>query len=290
MKIDDNLRVEYLNYLKLRLKKTTFDENKIKFDKYIYQYFKGVKIKRLNLDHIIEWKIFINNHNFKSNYNSNLYYILANFFDYLEKYKKLKCNYARKEGNFRNKKTNTNGKYWTIEEFNKFISNVNDEQYNILFRLLYFSGMRKGELLALTKKDIDFNNNTITINKSISKKHEIFEPKTESSNRIIHINNNLISRLKKYTNNLKDNDLVFDIPFTTLKRKKDYYCKISNVEQIKIHEFRHSHAIYLYTNKIPLNEIQHRLGHSDMSTTTDTYLKYLPNNEKRVIKLLNSVC
>ena len=46
----------------------------------------------------------------------------------------------------------------------------------------------------------------------------------------------------------------------------------------------------LYENGIPIKDIQMRLGHSSMSTTTDTYLKYLPKKEKRVIQLLNSVC
>ena len=79
------------------------------------------------------------------------------------------------------------------------------------------------------------------------------------------------------------------ISFTTLERKKNYYCKLAKVKQIKIHEFRHSHACLLFKNKIEIEDISYRLGHSSISMTMDTYLKYLPKNEKRVISTLNQL-
>lgn len=146
--------------------------------------------------------------------------------------------------------------------------------------------MRKGELLALKWEDIDFINKTISINKTITREHEIQTPKTQTSNRIISISDNLINELSKLK---RDSEFIFDISFTQLKRKKDYYCNLSGVKQIKIHEFRHSHACLLFTNKIEIEDISYRLGHSNISMTMSTYLKYLPRNEKRVVNLLNSL-
>ena len=146
--------------------------------------------------------------------------------------------------------------------------------------------MRKGELLALKWEDIDFINKTISINKTITREHEIQMPKTHTSNRIISISDNLINELSKLK---RDSEFIFDISFTQLKRKKDYYCNLSGVKQIKIHEFRHSHACLLFTNKIEIEDISYRLGHSNISMTMSTYLKYLPRNEKRVVNLLNSL-
>ena len=82
---------------------------------------------------------------------------------------------------------------------------------------------------------------------------------------------------------------IFNISFSQLKRKKDYYCDISGIKLIKIHEFRHSHAILLYQNSVPIDEISSRLGHSKISITTDIYLKYMPRNEKRVSNFLNTL-
>ena len=266
--------------------KNTFKE---RFELRILPYFKNYNIEDVDIDSLNKWKEYILSFNYSFNYNRNLFYIFSRFLNLCVKYYGLEKNLLYDVGCFKNNDI-VKHDFYTIIEFRRFIKGFDNIVYKIFFELLFYTGVRPGEAMAL--KFSDLQENCIYINKTINEhgKREINSPKTKSSIRIIHINNNLISRLKKYTSNLKDNDLVFDIPFTTLKRKKDHYCKISGVEQIKIHEFRHSHAIYLYINKIPLNEIQHRLGHSDMSTTTDTYLKYLPNNEKRVIKLLNSIC
>lgn len=279
---------EYFKYSKMKLKKTTYKEQEIKIKKYILEYFKNKNIYDIKLNDIILWKEYIESFNFKYNYKSYLYYSLSSIFDFLEKYYNIEKNYAKLEGNFKNNDIKNNGNIWTIDEFNLFINSIDDVYYKILFKLLFFTGMRKGELLALTWNDIDFNNNKIIINKSITRNHEILPPKTNSSNRIISISKELVNDLLKIKKNQHNNDLIFNISFTHLKRIKDYYCKKANVKQIKIHEFRHSHACLLFTNKIEIEDISYRLGHSNINMTLSTYLKYLPKNEKRVIKLLNS--
>ena len=286
----DSIMEEYFRYSKMKLKKTTYEEQERKIRLYIVPYFKNKNIYEFSIKDIIFWKEYIESKNFSYNYNSYLFYCMCSIMDFLMKFYDLKCNYARLEGNFKNKEPHKIGNYWSIEEFNQFLSVIENKEDRILFKLLYFSGMRKGEILALKYSDINIYDNTISINKSITRNHELLSTKTMSSNRIITLSNNIIKEIFELKENNSDDQLIFNISFTTLKRKKDYYCNLSGVKQIKIHEFRHSHSIYLYLNNIPIDEIQHRLGHTNMSTTTDTYLKYLPRNEKRVIKLLNSVC
>lgn len=278
----------YINYLKLNLKKSTYDDKIIKLKKYIIDYFKEKDIKKISINDFIEWKCYIETFKFKYNYKSNIYYCFTTFLDYLMKYYNLSKNVARLEGNFKNYDITNNGSIWTIEEFNRFINVIENEKYKILFKLLFFTGMRKGELLALTWNDIDITNNVIYINKTITREHTLQTPKTKSSNRIISINKNLMNELIKFKTN--NNELIFNISFTNLKRIKDKYCKISGVKQIKIHEFRHSHACLLYKNNIEIENISNRLGHSNMEITINTYLRNLPKNEKKVVKLLNSLC
>ena len=155
--------------------------------------------------------------------------------------------------------------------------------------MLYFTGLRKGELLALKWEDINFYERTIKINKTITRTHELQTPKTKSSNRIISLDDEMIRQLKELKINNNDDFIFGNVTFTTLLRKKNYYCDIANVKRIKIHEFRHSHACLLFMNNVPIDQISNRLGHSKISITTDTYLKYIPKNEKRVIMTLNSL-
>lgn len=277
---------EYFKYSKTIYKKSNYYEQNRKILKHILPYFKDKNIYEIGISDIVSWKISIEKNDYSYNYKSYLYYALSSIFDFLVKYYNVDKNYARLEGNFKNNELNKNGNIWTIEEFNQFINGIDDDYYKILFKLLFFTGMRKGELLALKWEDIDFNNKTISINKTITRNHELQTPKTQTSNRIISISDNLINDLSKLERN---SEFIFDISFTQLKRKKDYYCNLSGVKQIKIHEFRHSHACLLFTNKIEIEDISYRLGHSNISITMSTYLRYLPRNEKRVVKLLNSL-
>lgn len=277
---------EYFKYSKTIYKKSNYYEQNRKIMKHILPYFKDKDIYKIGIGDIVSWKISIEKYNYSYNYKSYLYYALTSIFDFLVKYYNVDKNYARLEGNFKNNELNKNGNIWTIEEFNQFINSIDDLYYKILFKLLFFTGMRKGELLALKWEDIDFNNKTISINKTITREHEIQTPKTHTSNRIISISDNLINELSKLKH---DHEFIFDISFTQLKRKKDYYCNLSGVKQIKIHEFRHSHACLLFTNKIELEDISYRLVHSSISMTMTTYLKYIPKNEKRVLETFNSI-
>lgn len=282
----DNAIEEYFKYSKMKLKKSNYEEQRRKILKHILPYFKNKNIYEINLVDIVSWKMYIEEQHYKYNYKSYLYYALVSIFDFFVKYYDIEKNYAKLEGNFKNKEVKEKGNIWTIEDFNIFINSVDDEFYKILFKFLYFTGMRKGELLALKWEDIDFKNKTIFINKTITRNHDLQTPKTNSSNRIISISDSLINDLEKLNHK---NEFIFNISFTQLERKKNYYCSIAGVKQIKIHEFRHSHACLLFQNKIEIEDISYRLGHSSISMTMSTYLSYLPRNEKRVVKLLNSL-
>lgn len=296
------IRENYFSFIKIKLKNSTYQINKKKIELYIINPNKNKNIYEFGTREFIEWEIFIEKFGFSYNYKSSLFYLFKEFLDYCINFYNLKENVAIKIGNFRNDEITKNGNIWTYDDFKKFISVVDNKIYYTLFNFLFFTGVRKGEALALTFNDIDFKNKKIRINKTITRYLDnnnnkiITSPKTKSSNRIISIDNKLVKEiesLKSEYNNFNNDMYIFggnsSISFTTLERKKNYYCNIAKVKQIKIHEFRHSHACLLFKNKIEIEDISYRLGHSSISMTMDTYLKYLPKNEKRVISTLNQL-
>lgn len=295
----------FLKFLKNRLKYSTYETNERKIKKYILEFFIGKNIYSFEMKDYINWKIYIESFNFSYNYKSSLHYCFTTFFDFCIIYYGIEKNVAKIIGNFRNDDIKKIGNIWTIEEFEKFIQVVDHPIYKCLFNFLYFTGCRKGECLALTFDDIDFENHTVYINKTITRflkngKKIITTPKTKSSIRTISLDDFMfyeIIKLREYYitnyNNFNNSFYIFgginSISFTTLKRKKDKYCDLANVKRIKIHEFRHSHTCLLYENKVPIQDISKRLGHTDISITMGTYLKNLPRKEKRVISTLNSI-
>ena len=301
-----SIAFNYLNYTKLKKKINTYKTNERRFLIYILEYFKNYNVEEITCNDYLEWQMYINKYNFSYNYKSNIHYLFSDFLEYCINFYNLSFNVAKKVGNFKNNEIAKIGNIWTITDFNNFIKYVDRFEYNVLFRLLFFTGLRKGEAMALTFNEIDFENRRIYIYKNLTKYKDsnnnyiINTPKTKKSNRYIMIDdclsNELVKLKKYYLNKYKyfNNDMfVFGgekvISFTSLERNKNKYCKISGVKQIKIHEFRHSHACLLFNNNVPINEISLRLGHSKISMTSDIYLKYLPNNEKRVINTLNSI-
>lgn len=295
----------FLKFLKNRLKYSTYETNERKIKKYILDFFIGKNIYSFEMKDYINWQMYIESFNFSYNYKSSLHYCFTTFFDFCIIYYGIEKNVAKIIGNFRNDDIKKIGNIWTIEEFEKFIQVVDNPIYKCLFNFLYFTGCRKGECLALTFDDIDFENHTVYINKTITRflkngEKIITTPKTKSSIRTISLDDFMfyeIIKLREYYitnyNNFNNSFYIFgginSIPFTTLKRKKDKYCDLANVKRIKIHEFRHSHTCLLYENKVPIQDISKRLGHTDISITMGTYLKNLPRKEKRVISTLNSI-
>ena len=301
----DEAIYSFLKFLKNRLKYSTYETNERKIKKYILDFFIGKNIYSFEMRDYINWQMYIESFNFSYNYKSSLHYCFTTFLDFCMIYYGIEKNIAKIIGNFRNDDIKKIGNIWTIEEFEKFIQVVDNPIYKCLFNFLYFTGCRKGECLALTFDDIDFENHTVYINKTITRflkngKKIITTPKTKSSIRTISLDDFMfyeIIKLREYYitnyNNFNNSFYIFgginSISFTTLKRKKDKYCDLANVKRIKIHEFRHSHTCLLYENKVPIQDISKRLGHTDISITMGTYLKNLPRKEKRVISTLNSI-
>ena len=160
------------------------------------------------------------------------------------------------------------------------------------FELLYWCGIRVGELLALTPADFDFNKKTLTINKSYQRlkgRDVITSPKTLKSNRTIKIPEFLCDEVQKYINMLyeiKDNERLFPITKSYLHHEMDRGSRVANVKRIRIHDLRHSSISLLIEMGFSALAIADRVGHESIDITY-RYAHLFPNKQIEMAEKLN---
>ena len=198
--------------------------------------------------------------------------------------------------------------FYTPQEFQQFISVVDDPLYKTLFTLLYRTGMRSGEALALTWSDIDFQRSFVSITKTVNTKMGggflLLPPKTASSVRTIKAPQKVMTLLSSWRDiqpvspeNLAQ-AFVFGLerplPNSTLQKKKhDYYKKareaFPGLHEIRVHSFRHSCASALINSGATIVFISKYLGHSSTKETLDTYAHFFPNESDVVAGMLDNL-
>lgn len=165
-------------------------------------------------------------------------------------------------------------KAWTKEEYLKFSEAMMDKPRSYYaFEMLYWCGIRMGELLALTPKDFDFEKQTLTINKSYQRlngRDVITSPKTKKSNRVIKIPKFLCEEMQEYIGMLyevNENDRLFPITKHYLHHEMDRGAKLAGVKRIRIHDLRHSAISLLIEMGFSALAIAERVGHESIDIT-----------------------
>lgn len=189
---------------------------------------------------------------------------------------------------------------WQVDEFNQFIKYVNNETHEAFFITLFYTGMRLGEIQALTWKD--FKNGELQIVKSLTtktqdKSYAIKEPKSTSSIRNIQVGKNLEMYLNKYKEKqskipgFNEDWFMFGnlkpLAKTTITREKDRAIKEAGVKRISIHDFRHSHASNLIANGINIVAVSKRLGHSNVEMTLRVYTHLIKTTEDQLLTYID---
>ena len=204
----------------------------------------------------------------------------------------------------------TKMQFWTIAEFQQFLKLFEVDEYNIklLFTILFFTGLRLGEALALTWQDVDFTSNTIHVtkstyvNKGIS---HISTTKTKAGTRRIIINKKLSQELETWQKKQAKQLQQFSNDITTLqvfqnspiiitkdaieKQYKKILERDNTLKKIRIHDFRHSHASLLINNGEDYLVVKERLGHASITTTIDTYSHLYPSKQKDLADKLDDL-
>ena len=184
-------------------------------------------------------------------------------------------------------------KHFENQELKKFLDyldslNLDKFRYyyeNTLYKFLLATGCRINEALALSWSDIDLDNAVVHITKTLNYKQETNSPKSKTSLRDIDIDQATVSMLKQYrlrqtkeawkigkSESVVFSDFIHEYPNNrTLQTRLRTHFKRAKVTNIGFHGFRHTHASLLLNSGIPYKELQHRLGHSTLAMTMDTY-------------------
>lgn len=163
------------------------------------------------------------------------------------------------------------------------------------FEMLYWCGIRLGELLALTPADFDFTKSTVTISKSyqrIDRQDIITEPKTPKSNRIIKMPDFLCQEMREYKASLygcKSTDRIFSITKSYLHHEMDRGSKETGVKRIRIHDLRHSHVSLLIEMGFSAVAIADRVGHESIDITY-RYAHLFPSKQTEIADKLEIEC
>ena len=306
---------DYFKYLESCKKTSTVFSYTQDYKKHLEPYFKDKSINKINIQDIKKWAENLAKNGFKVSYMNKILNVLKSIFDYGMKNYDLKSNPAAVYGRFKEKNDtikNDNEKlrYITLDEFNKFISVVDDPLWRTFFITAFYTGARKGELQALKWADVDFNNKQIEINKTLCVKNKggaILTSTKTNKNRKIKMSKTLYDALLNYKDSqmkytdYTDSWFVFGspvyIPPTTIDRYKHKYFQLSGIKEITMHEFRHSHVSLLINEYIKSGQtdtakfflmMSNRMGHS-IDVMQRTYMHLIPSVQDEIVDLLDNL-
>ncbi len=281
---------------KLKLNTWLSKENIIKNK--ILPYFAKRKLAEITARDVIDWQNEIRSLTdcrgkpYSPDYLKNVHTQLSCIFNHAIKYYGLQINPASKVGNMGSEQPKEM-EFWTKAEYLQFLEAMLDKPLSYYaFEMLYWCGIREGELLALTPDDFDFNNNTVRINKSyqrINKQDIITSPKTKKSNRIVQMPDFLSEEIQDYLNQLygaEPNSRIFPITKHYLKHEMQRGCKETGVKPIRIHDLRHSHISLLIDMGFTALAIADRVGHESIDITY-RYAHLFPSRQQEMAKKLN---
>ena len=269
----------YLMDLESRIKKNTFLTKKHIIETKILPYFGRRKLDEIRTCDVIQWQNEMmkltkdNGELFSPTYLKTIHNQLSAILNHAVNFYGLKDNVARKAGNM-GKEESKEMEFWTQDEFQAFLEFVADKEMSYYaFEILYWTGIREGELLALTPEDFNFQKKTLRINKSYQRlegEDVITDPKTPKSNRTIVMPDFLADEMEDFINRMygiEKNERIFTISKSYLHHEMDRGAKLAGVKRIRIHGLRHSHISLLINLGFSALAIGERVGHEAVDIT-----------------------
>lgn len=291
----------YLRDKKEHMKQVTFRTKESRVIHWILPYFQDRTTDSITAADIRTWQTDLKNATgqhgkpLSPGYMQNLVTELSSIFNYAMRFYGLTTNPCKVAGNVVGKK-NKSLTFWTKEEFDKFISAFDaSEPHYTAFMVLYYTGMRIGELEALTVGDVDMAAGKIAVNKTFHKikgEDVVTTPKTEKSIRDIYIPAFLVECLQAYIERIYAADSetrLFPMAHSSYGKKLNSRAAMAGVKKIRVHDLRHSHASLLIELGFSALLISERLGHESVTTTLNIYAHLFPSKQSEVVDKLQKL-
>ena len=305
---------DYQATRKIRVNATSYSGTQRMFKIYLLPTFEKQYIMDITKLEVRKWADQIQSSDLSPKYKNDLLALAKSTFSHGVEYFDLKLNPAFNIHRLKNdRKQLTADSIWTVDEFHQFIAgfdtdNLDEKHWKIFFTLLYWTGVRRGEIKALQFADFNMETGKINIDKSCTNKITgmglvMQPPKTKGSIRKIPLDQLTYDMMLDYYNYRKQQPgfsmkhFIFNrpnnplMPFadTTIENRKNRMVKKRGMKVIKIHGFRHSHASVLIGNNMVPAAVAERLGHSSTVMTLNVYTHVLPESLKKTVSLIDSL-
>ncbi|XGU46136.1 tyrosine-type recombinase/integrase [Fusobacterium necrophorum subsp. funduliforme] len=278
------------------LQPTTYENRKNIFKNNISDYFKEMKVNEITPNDIRNWKNQIlskrtkKGKKFSQTYLRTIFSKLNAIFNFAIKYYKLKDNPC-KSLTLGSLNTEEEMEIWELNEFYNVIAMMERSIYRNMIIILYWTGMRIGELLALKYEDLTENYLYITkaLKRTKGKKY-IGSTKNKIKRRIL-VNEMVIQAIedtRKIFYQAKDTDIIFPVSSNALRVRMKKAAGMAGIKCIRIHDLRHSHVSYLISHDIDIVTVSKRLGHKKVKQTLDTYAHFYKQVENRLSYVLEN--
>lgn len=290
----------YEKDIKPKLKINTWLTKESIIQKKILPYFRKRKLSEITAKDVIDWQNEIRSLTdsrgkpLSKTYLKTVHNQLSAIFNHAVRYYGLQVNPAQQAGNMGTEEQREM-LFWTREEYTKFSEAMMDKPISFYaFEMLYWCGIREGELLALTPADFDFVKGTVSINKSYQRLNGqdiVTTPKTQKSNRVIQMPQFLCEEMQDYLKQLygaEPDSRIFPISKYYLHHEMDRGCKETGVKRIRIHDLRHSHISLLIDMGFTALAIADRVGHESIDITY-RYAHLFPTRQTEMANKLDSL-
>lgn len=291
----------YLNDCKNRCKPTSFYEKSYLIQKKILPYFNSMTVNEIKVSTVRFWQNELLSHQNKNGrpysdtYLKSIHVQLSAILNYGMRYYNLSSNPAALCGSMGQKKAGPMN-FWTVDEFQRFLSCLEDKPLTrIIFQLLFWTGIRSGELLALFPDNFDFDRKHLHITRNYCrfKGQDLFlTPKTAGSIRTITLPEFLSDAIRTYVLSIPahhPNERLFPVSKYYLTSRLKKGCKEADLKEIRVHDLRHSHASLLIELGYSPLLIAERLGHEKIETTLQIYSHLYPNKQSDLALHLETI-
>lgn len=297
----ESLAILYLDDCRNRCKPTSLYEKSYLIETKILPYFKNMAVNEIKVSTVRFWQNKLlscqtqNGRPYSDTYLKSIHVQLSAILNYGMRYYNLPSNPAALCGSIGQKKSGSMN-FWTIDEFHRFLSYMDEKPLpQIIFQLLFWTGIRSGELLALFPENFDFDRKLLHITRNYCRfqKQDLFlTPKTAGSIRSVSLPDFLCETIQSYILSIpahRSGERLFPVTkyYLTTELKKG--CEKANVKEIRIHDLRHSHASLLIELGYSPLLIAERLGHEKIETTLQTYSHLYPNKQSDLALHLETI-